>query len=175
MARGGEGTRDATENSFACQDGFVFLAAPLSLPMSWSGLVNWMREENAEGVERLLEADWQDRPTRATEPMKREFRTLFEKFLSGKTVQAVAAEALKRKVLMAPVSRISDLPLNPQLVFRRYFRKVHVPALGREITFPGAPYRLSEPVWSIDRAAPRLGQDTDDVLAPLGAAKSAGA
>jgi benzylsuccinate CoA-transferase BbsE subunit len=175
VARGGEGTRDSTENSFACQDGFVFLAAPLSLPMSWTGLVNWMREEKAEGVERLLEADWQDRPARATEPMKREFRAIFEKFLSDKLVHAVAAEALKRKVLMAPVSRIADLPLNPQLVFRRYFRKVHVPALGREIVFPGAPYRLSEPVWNIDRAAPRLGQDTDDVLAPLGSVKSAGA
>ena len=29
--RGGEGTRDATESAFACKDGYVFLAAPLSL------------------------------------------------------------------------------------------------------------------------------------------------
>ena len=173
--RGGERTRDATENSFACQDGFVFLAAPLSLPMSWTGLVNWLREENCPGAERLLDADWLDRPKRATESMKREFRSLFEKFLSDKPAQAIAAEALRRKVVLAPVSRISDLPLNPQLVFRRYFRKVYVPALGRELQFPGAPYRLSEPVWNIERAAPRLGQDTDDVLAPLRGAKSAGA
>jgi benzylsuccinate CoA-transferase BbsE subunit len=164
-ARGGEGTRDATENAFTCQDGFVFLAAPLSLPMSWTGLVKWLREENCAGVDRLTQPDWQDRPTRATQPMKDEFRALFEKFLAARTMREAAAEALKRKIVLAPVSRVSDLTENPQLLFRRYFRKLPMPALGREVTFPGAPYRLSEPVWSLDRAAPRLGQDTDEVLA----------
>jgi benzylsuccinate CoA-transferase BbsE subunit len=174
-ARGGEGTRDSTENSFACADGFVFLAAPLSLPASWSGLVNWLREEGCENAQRLTEPDWQDRPTRATAAMKAEFRLLFEKVLANRTMQDVAAEALRRKIVLAPVSRVSDLTQNPQLVFRRYFRKLNIPALGREVTFPGAPYRLSEPVWSVDRAAPRLGQDTDDVLADKSAsARSAG-
>ena len=64
---------------------------------------------------------------------------------------------------MAPVSSIADLQADPQLLFRRFFQKVALPGLGTEAAFPGAPYRLSEPLWRIDRAAPRLGED-DAVL-----------
>jgi benzylsuccinate CoA-transferase BbsE subunit len=42
--RGGEGTRDATESAFACQDGWVFLAAPPTLGISWKQLLAWMGE-----------------------------------------------------------------------------------------------------------------------------------
>jgi benzylsuccinate CoA-transferase BbsE subunit len=164
MSRGGEGVRDATESAFPCKDGYVFLAAPLSLPASWGGVLAWMKDEGFDGLARLQSPDWQDRPMRATATMKQEFRTLFERFISQKTKAELGAEALKRKIIMAPVSRIADLQTDPQLVFRRYFQKVAMPGLGRDALFPGAPYRLSEPVWRIDRPAPRLGQDNDAVL-----------
>lgn len=164
FARGGEGTRDATESAFVCKDGHVFLAAPLALSASWSGLLGWMRDEEFDGLARLRESDWADRPKRATAPMHREFRALFERFVADKTKAELGATALRRKIVMAPVSAIADLPLDPQLVFRRYFQKVALPGLGREVPFPGAPYRLSEPVWHIDRGAPRLGEDNEAVL-----------
>jgi len=172
-SRGGEGVRDATESAFACKDGYVFLAAPLSLSASWSGLLAWLTEEKFDGLSRLQEPDWADRPTRATAAMKAEFRPLFERFIADKTKAELSAEALKRKIVMAPVSRIADLQLDPQLVFRRFFRKVALPGLGREVAFPGAPYRLSEPLWQIHRAAPRLGEDNESVLGGI-AAKQAG-
>jgi benzylsuccinate CoA-transferase BbsE subunit len=163
-SRGGEGVRDATESAFACKDGYVFLAAPLALSASWTGLLAWLKEERFDGLPRLLEPDWADRPTRATAAMKEEFRALFERFVADKTKAELGAEALKRKIVMAPVSRIADLELDPQLVFRRFFRKVAMPGLGREVAFPGAPYRLSEPLWRIDRAAPLLGEDNASLL-----------
>ncbi|WP_158932141.1 CoA transferase, partial [Acidisphaera sp. S103] len=67
MSRGGEGVRDATEAAFACKDGYVFLAAPLALSVSWNALLTWMKDEGFDGVNRLLQDDWKDRPTRATE------------------------------------------------------------------------------------------------------------
>mgnify|MGYP002403185222 CR=1 FL=1 len=151
--RGGEGTRDATESAFRCADGHVFLAAPLALSGSWGGLVDWMREEGFPGHERLLEPDWNDRPLRATEPMRREFRALFERFLGGRTKAELRREALRRRICLAPVSGIADLQDDPQLVARGFFR-----TLGG-LAFPGAPFRLSEPVWRLDRAAPAPGQD----------------
>ncbi len=172
-SRGGEGVRDATESAFVCQDGYVFLAAPLSLSASWSGLLAWLQEAGFDGVARLREADWQDRPTRATAAMKHEFRAMFERFIADKTKAELGAEALRRKIVMAPVSRIADLQLDPQLLFRRYFKKVAVPGLGREVAFPGAPYRLSQPVWKIDRPAPRLGEHNDAVLGTAGPAQAA--
>jgi benzylsuccinate CoA-transferase BbsE subunit len=167
FSRGGTGTRDATENPFACRDGYVFLAAPLAVPASWNGVLQWMKEEGYPGGERLREADWQDRAARATEPMKHEFKAIFEGFIGGKTKTELAAEALKRKIVMAPVSTVSELPGDPQLVYRNYFHRVHDRTLDRELLFPGAPYRLSEPVWSIGRGAPRPGEDTQAVLRDL--------
>ncbi len=171
LSRGGEGIRDATEDIFACRDGHVFLAAPLALPMSWKAVLDWMREESHPGLARLNEADWADRPKRATAAMKAEFRTNFESFIAGKTRAEMRGQALRRKIVMAPVSRVGDLADDPQLIFRRFFADVAHPALGRPLRFPGAPYRLSEPVWSIDGAAPRAGEHGADLTgAPRAAA-----
>jgi benzylsuccinate CoA-transferase BbsE subunit len=168
--RGGEGMRDATENAFRCKDGYVFLAAPLALSASWSGLLAWMREENFDGLNALLSDTWKDRPTRATAAMKQQFRDVFSRFIADKTSAELAAEALRRKIVMAPVARIADLTQDPQLVFRRFFQKMPGNALGREVLLPGAPYRLSEPLWRLERAAPHLGEDNAALLgvAPSG-------
>ncbi|PTM43425.1 CoA transferase [Bosea sp. 124] len=171
-SRGGEGVRDATESAFVCKDGYVFLAAPLSLSASWSGLLQWMRDENFDGLARLSQPDWADRPLRATAPMKDEFRALFERFVADKTKAELGAEALRRKLVMAPVSRIADLQADPQLIFRRYFQKLAVPGLGKDAVFPGAPYRLSEPLWRLERGAPRLGEDNDAILGAVSARQS---
>ena len=75
-------------------------------------------------------------------------------FIAGRSMDSLRTEALARKIIMAPVSRIADLPGDPQLLFRHFFQDVPHPALGRPLRFPGAPYRLSEPVWRVDRPAP---------------------
>jgi len=161
--RGGEGTRDATEQVLACKDGHVFLASSLGIPLSWSALVDWMVEEGYTGGERLKEADWQDRRKRTTRAMRDEFRALFEAFAADKTKAEMRAEALKRRLIMAPVSGISDLPADPQLIFRRYFSELPHPAAGRSLRMPGAPYRLSEPVWKLERPAPLPGEHNDEL------------
>jgi len=164
LSRGGEGIRDATEDVFACRGGYVFLAAALSLPASWNGIVDWMMREGHPGADRLLEADWQDRGLRATAPMKLEFKELFEGFLADKHRSEVLEVALRRKIAMAPVSDISDIPNDPQLLFRDFFVDLPHPAFGRSVRFPGAPYRFSEPVWRITHAAPRIGEHNTQIL-----------
>jgi benzylsuccinate CoA-transferase BbsE subunit len=158
FSRGGIGTRDATESAFRCKDGFVFLAAPLSLSASWTALTSWMQEEGFDGYETLAnDPRWMDRPARATKPMYDEFRGLFERFIAEKSRAELRAEALKRKLVLAPVSSISDLQFDPQLLFRGFFSSLDMPALGREVMMPGAPYRLSEPLWQLNTSAPGLG------------------
>ncbi len=174
-SRGGEGVRDATEAAYACKDGYVFLAAPLALPASWNGIIQWMTEEGFEGVSRLHEADWADRATRCKAAMRSEFKLLFERFVANKTKQEMRDNALKRKLVMAPVSKLADLQDDPQLVYRQYFQQVSMAGLDHPVAFPGAPYRLSEPLWQIERGAPALGQDSEAVLAGLAASqKTAG-
>jgi benzylsuccinate CoA-transferase BbsE subunit len=171
FSRGGIGTRDATESAFRCQDGFVFLAAPLSLSASWTALLNWMREEGFDGYDTLAgDPRWADRPARASKPMYDEFRQLFERFIAHKSRAELRAEALKRRLVMAPVSSISDLQLDPQLLFRGFFRSLPMPALGRDMIMPGAPYRLSEPLWQLTAGAPVLGAGSEQRSAGMGEA-----
>ena len=172
-SRGGEGVRDATEAAFACKDGYVFLAAPLSLPASWNGIRNWMEEEHYAPVARLNEADWANRPLRCTAAMRKEFKDLFERFIANKTKLEMREQALKRKLVMAPVSTLADLQHDPQLIYRQYFQTVAMPHTGASVAVPGAPYRLSEPLWSLERAAPDLGQDQHSVLGPHAAGQAA--
>jgi benzylsuccinate CoA-transferase BbsE subunit len=174
FSRGGVGTRDATESAFRCEDGYVFLAAPLSLSASWSALLGWMKDEGFDGFATLSEDRWKNGPTRATQPLHQEFRTLFERFVANKSKAELRSVALKRKIVLAPVSRIADLQLDPQLLFRKFFHPIDFPALGHEVVFPGAPYRLSEPLWRIDRAAPQIGRDNDVVVQAAANGPSAG-
>lgn len=157
--RGGEGTRDATENIFACRDGYVFLAAPLQLTSAWSGLLQWLKDSGHPGGARLSEPDWQEAKGRAKRELHAEFRQIFESFTADKTKNELLDAALARKILLSPVSTIADTLSDTQLRHRDFFRTVHHPAFGRDIAIPGAPYRFSEPVWSVARAAPAPGQD----------------
>jgi crotonobetainyl-CoA:carnitine CoA-transferase CaiB-like acyl-CoA transferase len=42
------------------------------------------------------------------------------------------------------------------------------PQLGRTVRYPGPPYAFEKTPWSISRAAPRLGEHTDELLAAAG-------
>lgn len=154
--RGGEGTRDATEDVFPCRDGHVFLAAPPSLPNSWNGLLSWMDERGHPSAAALRDERWTDREWRKTHPAKQAFRELFVAFAGGLTKAELREGAIPRKIVMAPVARLPDLPEDPQLRHRGFFRQ-----LGGH-RFPGAPYALSEPVWRV-APAPALGESrTED-------------
>ncbi|MEX2230225.1 MAG: CoA transferase [Dehalococcoidia bacterium] len=48
--------------------------------------------------------------------------------------------------------------------------RVAHPELGREFTYPGAPYVFHGSPWKIQRRAPLLGEHTDEVLRDVGAA-----
>ena len=161
--RGGEGTRDATEDIFPCKDGYVFLAAPIVLGISWKALLGWMQDTGSPAAEILSAPAWSDSKWRTTLEAKDAFRAAFEPFLADKTKREATEQALRRKIVMSAVSRISDVLQDEQLAYRDYFVTVADPRLG-ETTLPGAPYRLSAPVWRA-AAAPSLGQHDADLLA----------
>lgn len=150
--RGGEGTRDATEDIFPCRDGHVFLASPLALGNAWQQLVAWMREIGHPAADALSEDRWSSREWRLTREARDEFRRAFSTFSMNYTKAEMAHEAVSRRIVLGHVNRVSDLAADPQLVHRDFF----VDVAGNR--FPGAPYRLSKPVWR-PSAAPALGAD----------------
>ena len=52
---------------------------------------------------------------------------------------------------------------DPHLNARSYFVDVEHPELGDSVTYPGAPYGLSETPWSIRRRAPLIGEHNEQV------------
>jgi benzylsuccinate CoA-transferase BbsE subunit len=152
--RGGEGTRDASEDMFACKDGLIFLAAPRSLGVSWNALVGWIRETGHPAGEALAEARWADRVWRLTAEAKRILREELESFTRLYTKEELTREAIQRKIVMGPVSTVLDVLEDPQLRHRKFFEPVALTHLNAIARFPGAPYRLSEPVWSVNPVAP---------------------
>jgi benzylsuccinate CoA-transferase BbsE subunit len=158
--RGGEGTQDASEGVFACKDGGIFAAMGLGTGRSWVNFCAWTRESGDICAREFAKERWSDAPWRHTGDAMRLFRLHFESFTANYTVQEIMQETLKRGLLIAPVNRVSDLFNDPQLAFRQYFVEMAAPGLARPIRFPGAPYKMSAPVWHT-APAPTLGQDDE--------------
>ncbi len=151
--RGGEGTRDASEDMFACKDGLIFLAAPRSLGVSWNALVQWIVETGHAAGEELTKERWADRVWRLSGEAKRILRETLESFTRDYTQEELTREALARKIVMGPVAKVLDVLDDPQLQHREYFTTLELAHARGRARFPGAPYRMSEPVWQVRPAA----------------------
>jgi benzylsuccinate CoA-transferase BbsE subunit len=153
--RGGEGTRDATENIFPCKDGLIFLASPPSVAQSWKSLVAWMNEVGHPSGKTLSEERWSNREWRLTQEAREAFHKAFTAFTMERSKDELVREAVSRRIVLAPLTRVSEVFDDPQLAHRSYFTEQV--AGQRSVPFPGAPYRLSRPVWKIS-PPPKLGE-----------------
>jgi len=88
-------------------------------------------------------------------------------YAAEQTVEELYHAAQARRIPFAPVSTMGDLLGSEHLKSRGFFATVD-DGRGGEVVIPGAPYRHSATPWRIRKRAPRLGEDTDRVLAPLG-------
>lgn len=151
--RGGEGTRDASEDIFPCKDGFVFLAAPLSLGSSFKSLVGFMQDRGHPSGAKFSEPRWQDREWRLTREAREAFRAIFTEFSRDFDRETLTREAIAWRIVLGPVSRVTDIFDDPQLAHRGFFRTLT--AAGSEIAFPGPPYKITPELWSV--SPPPLG------------------
>jgi benzylsuccinate CoA-transferase BbsE subunit len=151
--RAGEGTRDASENIYECRDGHVFLASPPTTGVSWKALLGWMKEVGHPSHVPFSEPQWLDRKFRSRPEARAAFHPVFEAFTRHFTRAELVENALRRRIVMAPVARVRDVLDDPQLAWRDYFVR-----LGEDgPRFPGAPYKMSEPVWGV-APPPALGE-----------------
>ena len=65
---------------------------------------------------------------------------------------------------MAPVNTLADLMEDRQLFARDYWTDVDHREIERVVTYPGAPYLMSETPWRVHRPPPRVGQHNGQVL-----------
>jgi crotonobetainyl-CoA:carnitine CoA-transferase CaiB-like acyl-CoA transferase len=91
-----------------------------------------------------------------------EFDAIWYSWLADHDKQELFDIFLKYKIASAPVNNSADLLDNVQLKARDYFVEIDHPETGK-ITYPGAPFKLSESPWKIRYPAPLLGQHNEEI------------
>jgi len=84
---------------------------------------------------------------------------------SSHTKAELLEQAMRRRLLIAPIAGMDDVLASAQLAHRGFFDAVHHPATGRTVAAPGAFAKFSAQPLPPLGPAPALGADTAAILA----------
>jgi crotonobetainyl-CoA:carnitine CoA-transferase CaiB-like acyl-CoA transferase len=141
---------------FECQDGFVCIDCPQ--------LAQWNRLLEVMGNPPWVsEPRYRDR-RQITEQYPQEVDALMASWLMAREKATIVAETQAQRIPAGPVNTMKDVVEDTHLRDRQYFTSVERDDTGL-LTFPGAPYRLSQTPWTIRRPAPHLGEHNETIYA----------
>ncbi|MCD6262103.1 MAG: CoA transferase [Deltaproteobacteria bacterium] len=149
-----------TQENYPCKDGFVNLTPGLGGTKVIADLIE-KPEERENPL--LVKAG-----ARVKAPEK--FEELVLPWLKEHKKWEITEKAQKLKLAFAPILSPKELLDDPQLKAREFFVKTEHPEMG-EVTYPGAPAKLSETPWKAGRA-PLMGEHTEEILTDIGYTKS---
>jgi benzylsuccinate CoA-transferase BbsE subunit len=161
---------------YQCKDGYIsaiLAGGPGVGSISMKALVGWMGE-NGCAAQWMVEKDWVSWVPgilmKATAKDDEEIADLEERvrrFFATMTKHEIYAEALKRRILLAPVATAADVADDEQLKARDYFVRIEHDTVGRTLTLPGAFGKLSATPIGPARRAPRVGEHNGEVFGGL--------
>ena len=161
---------------YKCKDGYistVLAGGPGVGAISMKGLIAWMKE-NGAAADWMVEKDWTSWVPgilmKATDKDNEEIADLeerVERFFSTMSKREIYTEALKRRILLAPVATVADIADDEQLKYRNYFVRIEHDTLGRTLTLPGAFAKFSLTPIGPGSRAPRLGEHNGEVWGEL--------
>ncbi len=136
---------------YPCKDGFIGMHANAR---------EWPKIAEGIGMPELL-----DDPRFSTSLARREHADILEALImswtTDRTKQEVYDTAGKLRVPFAPVVNTGELEESPQLTAREFFVEVEHPETGI-LTYPGAPFKMTETPWQLGRA-PLLGEHNEEI------------
>jgi crotonobetainyl-CoA:carnitine CoA-transferase CaiB-like acyl-CoA transferase len=139
---------------FECRDGFVCIDCPQ--------LAQWNRLLEVMGNPRWVEMPrYRDR-RQITEQYPQEVDALMANWLMARDRGTIFSETQAQRIPVGPVNTIQDVVEDAHLRHRQYFVTIERDDTG-PLTYPGAPYRLSQTPWAIRRPAPRLGEHNEAI------------
>jgi crotonobetainyl-CoA:carnitine CoA-transferase CaiB-like acyl-CoA transferase len=136
-----------------CQDGKIFVINVEE--DQWQRLVELMGNPEWAGLE-----IFKDRVTRG-----QNYDALFpflQEWAANWQVADLYRAAQERRICFAPVNTMADLFASAHLQAREFFTQVSHQVAGT-LACPGAPFKVSEGGWALDRPAPLLGQHNAEV------------
>ena len=151
-----------------CKDGHVaitYLFGAAIGPFT-RRLMEWAQEEG-HCDEETRDKDWLNYTLlllTGQEPVSEYLRCcgVVAELCATRTKAELFEEALKRRLLLVPVSTVADLDQNAHLAAREYWREIERD--GRTLRHCGPFARFSDSEIAYRRAAPALGEHTDEVL-----------
>ncbi len=143
-----------------CKDGFVLWLAMGGMAGSRENrtLVAWMAGEGLAS-DFLQQMDWEQWDfQQATTDFFDRLEKEVEAFFLRHTKAELFEGAIKKNIILYPVSEVKDLMVNVQLQSRDFWTEVEHPELGKRITYPGPFIKLSETPMGKARRAPQTGE-----------------
>jgi benzylsuccinate CoA-transferase BbsE subunit len=152
--------RSYPRSLYKTKDGWIAYAAHLAPPLAWKNTVGWMAASGQE--QDLGNPKFEDPDVRMA--AQEHINEVMADFAAQHTSNELYHSAQKLRLLCTPVQSVADLMKDEQLDDRDWFIKVDHPDIGKSITYPGAPYKLSDTPWQIRRRAPKVGEHSLEVL-----------
>ena len=161
----GDGAREAGTGVYPCKDGHIsMVAGRLGTANAFVTLTQWVAASGVPGAASLLEPQWQDFKFRQSREGIARFAEIFGAFCRTRGKQELYREGQARQIAIAPVNTVADVLQDAQLAANSYFQPQFERNSGREITFPGPPYRLSRTPARPRGAAPKLGEHNRELV-----------
>jgi crotonobetainyl-CoA:carnitine CoA-transferase CaiB-like acyl-CoA transferase len=160
---GGAGLR--TQYLWPCKDGLVmwFYAAGSQGSRRSQPMVQWMEEEGVAN-EYLKGIDWDNLDLReAGQQAVDKMAEPTARFFMTKTKAELFSGAVKRRLLLYPVSTTEDIVNSPQLAARGFWKQVEHPELSASITYPGPFANVIGQPLDIARRAPLIGEHNEEI------------
>ncbi len=131
----------------------------------------WAGPHFSKLINMLGNPDWADTelfqdPVLRADHME-EFNILVNIWTEERTRAEIEQAAVVAGVPCAPVRSVAELCGDEQLAAREYFVEMNHQEAGL-LRYPGAPFKLSETPWQVNRPAPLLGADNDRVYGEFG-------
>ena len=161
----GDGAREAGTGIYPCKDGHIsMVAGRLGTANAFVTLTQWVAASEVPGGASLLEPQWQNFKFRQSREGIARFAEIFGAFCRTRGKHELYREGQARQIAIAPVNTVADVLEDAQLAANSYFRPQFERNSGRDITFPGPPYRLSRTPARLRGAAPKLGEHNRELV-----------
>ncbi len=150
---------------WSCRDGFVaFIVFGGMLGAATnSGLVRWM-ESAGMADDYLRNMNWEAWDmAKNTQTEIDHIEKLVSEFFLTRSKKELYEEALKRRIMLMPVSGARDIMDNAQLQARGFWDSLSHPELETRVQYPGIPFRTVETLFKIGQRAPLIGEHNREI------------
>ena len=153
---------------FLCKDGrYINAGMAARTEAQWQVMLEWLREE---GLIEIL-GEYLRYPDRAAvrrgdpyaQEQSRRVAIAVQQLAAKNNANDLFKRAQELDFQWGIVNAPEDVLADPHFQARGFPTEVEHPELGESFIYAGAPYKLPESPWSIQRRAPLLGEHSDEV------------